>query len=98
MSSKNVCKKGTKKPRYRTSGQKAQIMVIGCENAVGQAIPPFIIFAAKQLSHLWTKDEIPGTRYGVSDKGWIDQELFFFWPKDHFLANAVARRPLLPSY
>lgn len=67
-----------KKIRYRTSGQKS---VIGCGNEV---LPPFIIFAANQLSPLWIRDEIPGSRYGVSDKGWIDQEL-----------NAVSQRPLL---
>ena len=36
-----------------------------------------------------------GSRYGVSDKGWVDQELFYYWLKDHFLANAASRRPLL---
>lgn len=33
--------------------------------------------------------EVNGTRYGVSDKGWVDQELFHHWLKDHFLSNAV---------
>ena len=64
---KVIAAKGTKKIRYRTSGQKSQITVIGCGSATGQALPPFIIFAAKQVSPLWIKDEIPGSRYGVSD-------------------------------
>ena len=92
---KVVAKKGAKKIRYRTSGQKAQITIIGCGNAVGQAQPPFVIYAAKQLNHLWTRGDIAGSRYTVSDKGWIDQELFFFWFKEHFLTHAVTRRPLL---
>ena len=62
---------------------------------MGQAQPPFIIYAAKQLSELWTRDSIAGSRYAVSDKGWIDQEFFFFWFKEHFLTHAVNRRPLL---
>ena len=74
---------------------KSQITVVGCGNATGQAIPPFIIFAAKQLNHLWMKNEVPGSRYGVSDKGWIDQELFHFWLQDHFLTHAGSHRPLL---
>ena len=73
---KVIAAKGIKKIRYRTSGQMSQITVIGCGSATGQALPPFITFAAKQLSPLWIKDEIPGSRYGVSDKGWVDQELF----------------------
>jgi len=91
---KIVTQKGQKKVRYRTTGQKSQITVIGCGNATGQAIPPFIIFAGKQVSPLWTDNEVNGTRYAVSDKGWADQELFYFWLKDHFLPNAVSRRPL----
>ena len=70
---KIVARKGQKKIRYQTSGQKQQITVIGCGNATGQAIPPFVIFAAKQVNYLWTKNEVPGTRFAVSDKGWIDQ-------------------------
>ena len=92
---KVIAKRGQKKVRYRTSGQKAQITVIGCGSATGHAIPPFIIFAAKQISPLWTVDEVNGSRYAVSDKGWVDQELFYFWLKEHFLPNAVSRRPLL---
>ena len=92
---KVVAFKGQKKVRYRTSGQKAQITVIGCGSATGQALPPFIIFSAKQLNILWTKGEVSGSRYGVSDKGWVDQELFYYWLKEHFLENAVSQRPLL---
>ena len=33
-----------KKVRYCTSGNKSQITVIGCVNATGQIIPPFVIF------------------------------------------------------
>ena len=84
-----------KKIRYHTSGQKAQITVIGCGNEVGQSLPPFITFAAKQLNLLWTRNEVSGSRYGVSNKGWVDQELLYYWLKDHFLSNAVAQRPLL---
>ena len=41
------------------------------------------------------RDEVVGSRYAISDKGWIDQEPFHYWLRDHFLANAVAARPLL---
>ena len=30
-----------------------------------------------------------GTYYGMSDKGWTDQELFKNWLKHHFLQYAV---------
>ena len=92
---KVVAKRGQKKVRCRTSGQKAQITVIGCGSATGQILPPFIIYAAKKLNHLWMRDEVTGSRYSVSDKGWVDQRLFYYWLKDHFLNNAVSHRPLL---
>ena len=49
---KIVAPKGQKKIRYRTSGQKSQITVIDCGNVTGQILPPFIIFAVKQLNIL----------------------------------------------
>ena len=87
-----VTRKGQRKVRYRSKGQ---VTVIGCCNGTGQAIPPMVIFNAKQLNPLWTKGEVPGTRYGLSDKGWTDQVLFKGWLKDHFLVHAVPGRPLL---
>ena len=51
---KVVTAKGKKEDlvRYRTSGQKSQITVIGCASATGQILLPYIIFAAKQLNEL----------------------------------------------
>jgi len=89
-----VAKRGQKKVRYRQSGKKEQISVIGCGNAAGQAIPPMVIFEGKYLNYLWTVGEVPGTIYGMSEKGWTDQELFLHWLK-HFLKYANPGRPLL---
>lgn len=89
-----VVKCGQKKVRYRVSGKKEQITVLGCANAIGQSIPPMVIFEGKHLNHQWTIGEVPGTYYGMSGKGWTDQELFHHWLKDHFLRYAVSQRPL----
>ena len=92
---KIVTSRGHKKVRYKTSGNKSQITVIGCVSAIGHAIPPFVIFDSKSLNMEWRKGEIPGTSYGLSDKGWVDTELFRGWLTDHFLEHAVGARPLL---
>ena len=92
---KVVTRKGQKKVRSRTTGNKSQITVIGCVNAAGSHIPPFVIFDAKNLNHDWTDGEVPGTTYGTSQKGWVDTELFKVWLTDHFLQFAVSARPLL---
>jgi len=72
-------RKGQKKVWYCSSGNKAQVTVVGC---IGQAIPPFVVFDAKNL---WTEKEVPGTTYGWSDSGWMDMELFKQWFLKHFL-------------
>ena len=43
----------------------------------------------------WRKGEVPGTSYGLSNKGWVDTELFRGWLTDHFLKHAVGVRTLL---
>lgn len=90
-----VTRRGQKKVRYRVSGKKEQITVIGCVNAIGNSIPPMVIFEGKYLNHLWTQHEVPGTFYGMSGKGWTDQELFRHWLKTHFLKYAVSARPII---
>ena len=90
-----IAQRGQKKIRYRVSRNKKQITVVGCINAAGQAIPPFVIFDAKCLNHDWTDGEVPGTTYGLSSNGWIDSELFHGWLTNHFLKHAVGSRPLL---
>ena len=63
---------GRRKSDATRRDKKHKLTVIGCGNATGQVIPPFIIYAAKRLNHLWMCDEVPGSRYGISDKGWVD--------------------------
>ena len=41
------------------------------------------------------KGEIGGTLYGLSSKGWIDEELFEMWFKYHFLQYAPPEHPVL---
>ena len=41
---KIITRRDHKKVRYRTSGNKSQITVIGCVSATGHVIPPFVIF------------------------------------------------------
>ena len=55
-----------------STGDKSQVTVVGCVSAVGQVIPPYIIFDAASLNVDWTKNEVLGTTYGMSSKGGID--------------------------
>ena len=53
-----------------------------------------VIYDRKTIDRDMVKDEIPGTLYGLSSNGWIDQELFHQW-FNHFLQYAPQARPLL---
>ena len=92
---KTVVKRGAKKIRQRSSGNKTQITVFGCGSATGQAIPPMVIISGKTFNHVLSEGEVPGTSYGMSDSGWMDQDLFSTWFSTHFLKHAVSSRPLL---
>ena len=38
----------------------------------------------------WTRDEVSGTKYGLSSNGLINTDLFEGWLIEHFLENAVS--------
>ena len=92
---KCVYSRGEKNPSCLSSGDKSQITVVACVSAGGFCIPPMVIFDRKQLSTELTVGEVPGTFYGLSNKGWMDQELFDAWFSGHFLRYAPPARPLL---
>jgi len=71
--------KGTKKVHQVSSGNKTQITVLGCASATGQVIPPMVVFTGKNFNHMLSRGEVPGTLYGMSPNGWMDQELFSSW-------------------
>ena len=48
-----------------------------------------VIFDAKNLNHAWTRNEVSGSKYGLSDKGWINTDLFEEWLIEHFIEYAV---------
>ena len=50
-----------------------------CGNAAGEILPPFIIYPSKTLNPLWTTGGPPGSKFAVSDSGWITKSLFFQW-------------------
>lgn len=60
----------------------------------------FHYFHRETVKYTWTNKEVSGSRYAVSDKGWVDQcsAFFFYWLKKHFLQNAISQCPLLDGY
>ena len=92
---KSVFQRGIKDPLAPSSGDKSQITIVGCVNAAGNCTPPMVILDRKTLPPYFTVGEVPGTLYGLSPRGWIDQELFDIWFSNIFLRYAPTVRPLL---
>lgn len=92
---KVIAKKGSKNVSNITSNKKNQITVLACTSAAGYAIPPFIVFARSTYHPHLSKGEVPGTMYGMTPKGWMTQQLFLEWFKQHFLKYIPSARPVL---
>jgi len=52
---------------------------LGCCNAKGEFLPPYILFKAEHLYDSWCENGPKGARYQVSSSGWMDQSIFFDW-------------------
>ena len=89
-----ITKLGTKKVWVMGSSNKHQITVVACTSVTGHTILPMVIFEGKNVKREWLHNEVTGTVYAMSDKGWINTPLFNKW-FDHFLRHAPPSRPLL---
>ena len=92
---KRVAPKGLKKVYGPSSGNKTQITILACANAMSNMLPPMVISKGERFNHDWVKGEIPNTLYGMSPNGWIDQELFTEWLQKLFIPNIPSTRPVL---
>ncbi|CAF2070950.1 unnamed protein product, partial [Rotaria magnacalcarata] len=75
---------------------KAFTTVVVCGNAAGICLPPYTIYAAKNVNKLWCEKGPDRSQYKCSNKGWINEELFVDWFQNLFLVEtANIARPLL---
>ena len=70
-----------------SSGNKTQITILACANAVGTALPPMVILKGECLNYEWTKGEIPNAIYGTLPQSWIDHQLIADWLLKLFIKN-----------
>ena len=54
-----------------------------------------VIFAGKNFKSLLSKGAVPATLYGISQNGWMDEEIFTEWFLHDFLEHAISSRPLM---
>ena len=79
-----------------TSAEKGKThTVLSCISAVGQVLPPMIVYPRKQrVPDSLKNDCVPDTYFACSGNGWINSELYLEWFK-FFLKHISPTRPVL---
>ena len=84
-----------KKVHGPSSGNRMQITVLACANAVGPMLPLMLIFKGERFNYDWVKGKVPDTKYGMSPNGWIDQDQFTKWLQKLFIPSIPPARPVI---
>ncbi|KAG5281619.1 hypothetical protein AALO_G00046870 [Alosa alosa] len=89
-----LCHKGQRCVYAQQVTTREHITVHCCANAAGESIPPFVIFRGSFPSTAYGLEGPQNALYGVSEKGYMDSDLFLKW-LGHFVKYARQERPLL---
>ena len=91
---KVLARSGTS-PHSITSGRSANTTAIAAVGALGQTIPPYVIFKGERISKEMMSSGLKGTVYKTSTSGWSNSELFLDFFNNHFLKHVTVRPCLL---
>lgn len=82
--------------RHTHGTGRSNTSVLFCISAAGDKLPPYILYKAKHLWDIWMPEQAyPNTGYAVTKSGWMTEDSFYSWFKNHFLNNCPKERPLL---
>lgn len=74
-----LAKKGAKRVHLTAPEHGENVSIVGCGNALGQAIPPFILFKGKRQKPEWS-DHLPaGSEIMMTQKGSMTNDAFISW-------------------
>uniref|UniRef100_A0A2C9KBT2 HTH CENPB-type domain-containing protein n=1 Tax=Biomphalaria glabrata TaxID=6526 RepID=A0A2C9KBT2_BIOGL len=79
--------KGSKNVYKIKSDTQTQVTVLACCNAVGQYIPPLLIYPCKETPTHNLLENFPEALLQLSDNGWITSAFFFSWLKHIFIPS-----------
>ena len=74
---------------------RENITIQGCISAIGQLLPPYILYSGQRLMFDYTQGGPAGTRYGVSQKGWMTEVNFIDWFRNLFIPSLPDERPVM---
>ena len=94
---KVIAAKGAKQVGQITSAERGVLVtMVGCINAQGTFIPPFLIFPRVHFKQHMIQGSPPGAVGVANPSGWITKDLFLEW-MDHFIqqTNSSKDNPTL---
>ena len=85
---KVIAAKGAKQVGQVTSAERGTLVTLCCAvNAVGNSIPPFLIFPTVHFKDFMINGSPPGTKGVANPSGWMTTEKFEEW-LDHFIQHS----------
>jgi len=72
---------------HLTSSSKTQITVMMCICADGSVLPPYVLFPGKCVRGALVIDLPPKSESYATESGWMNQNAFFHWLKNVFVAS-----------
>lgn len=74
-----VCRRGCKYPEIVLTTSKSCTSLMMCGNAVGEILPPYVVYKGSQMWGTWREGGPKGTKYNSSPSGWFDTNIFHDW-------------------
>jgi len=75
---KVLVRRGSKYPERICNTSKVRISLMICRNAVGDILPPYVVYKAKGLWEKWTELGPKGCRYNATTSGCFDANIFSY--------------------
>lgn len=94
-SSKVIVEKGISNCYQVSSPSKEQITTMVCAFANGNVLPPFHVYPGQRINSQWTQDSVPEAYFSVTDKGWMETDVFYGWIANRFLKQIPPLRPIV---
>ena len=87
-------------PLAVVSNRSATAMIISTVSAIGQVLPPYIIFKGKRMCDDLLAGALPGTQAAMSETGWSNTKVFQMYLIEHLLKYVPTNKdePLLLLY
>lgn len=76
---KVITKRGCKYPERIINSTKQSTSIMFCGNALGETLPPYVVYKSTHLYDSWTTGGPDGTRYNRSKSGWFEATIFEDW-------------------